>query len=147
MDSEDIARLVSKLNLMLEIEKDFYTLLTQLAKLGQSQLESDFVAKVVSARAINREAFRTQMPKILQASKHIEIEMVGDNIFLLDFNLQVDRKTSSLEGPWNFFKDLVIFKELSGLQKPFEIILISMWYGFNLRTFLWLLCILLSLET
>lgn len=61
------------------------------------------------------------MSKILQASKHIEIEMACDNIFLLDFTSQLDRRRALFEGPWNFFKDLIIFKEPTGLQNPSEI--------------------------
>lgn len=29
-----------------------------------------------------------------------------------------DRLHSILDGPWNFFKDLVVFKEPTGLQNP-----------------------------
>lgn len=57
MDSEDIARLVTKLNLMPEIEKECYTLPTKLTKLGQSRLKFCLVAKVFSVRAVNRETF------------------------------------------------------------------------------------------
>lgn len=50
------------------------------------------------------------MPKIIQVSKCVEVELDGENIFLFDFKSVIDRKRALCEGPWNFFKELVIFK-------------------------------------
>lgn len=44
------------------------------------------------------------MPRILQAIKAIDIEMVGENLLLLNFKALSDKKRTLFEGPWNFFK-------------------------------------------
>lgn len=58
------------------------------------------------------------MPRILQANRAVKIESVGNNIFLLEFKAEQDRRRPLKDGPWNFFKDLVLFKEIKGLQQP-----------------------------
>ncbi|XP_073124567.1 uncharacterized protein [Henckelia pumila] len=65
---------------------------------------------------INPESFKQQMPRILQAMKNIEITSMGDNIFVLDFKALQDRVRALKGGPWNFFKDLIIFVEPKGMQ-------------------------------
>lgn len=121
MDAEEIERLVTQLNLIPDKAKECNDLPTELANLGQTRLSSSLVSKLFSSKAVNRKTFRKHMPKILQASKHIEIEVVGDNIFLSDFNLVADKRRVLAQGPWNFFKNLVLFKEPEGLEKPSEI--------------------------
>lgn len=63
MDSEDIARLVHQLNLVPDLDKECFVMPSAVSKLGFSSLDSSLVAKVFSPKAVNREAFRTQMPK------------------------------------------------------------------------------------
>lgn len=91
-----------------------------LAKLGKNRLENCLATKVFSAKAINRDTFRNQMPRIIQASNHVQVELLGKNIFLLEFKSMNDQRKALFERPWNLFKDLVIFKEPTGLKKPLE---------------------------
>lgn len=49
------------------------------------------------------------MPRILQAKKNVAIVMVGENLFSLDCKSPIDKNRALTDGPWNFFKDLVIF--------------------------------------
>lgn len=93
-----------------------------LTSLGQKRLESCLVAKVFSAKTVNRETFRIQMPRILQSKKALKVGVVGDNIFLLQFESLIDRRYAFDEGPWTFFKDLVIFKAPKGTQQAASIV-------------------------
>lgn len=99
MDSDDIARLVHKLNLVPDIDKECFVLPTAVAKLGQTRLDSSLVAKVFSPKAVNKETFRSQMPKIIQVTKCVEVEIVGEYIFLFYFKSVKDRKQALSEGP------------------------------------------------
>ncbi|XP_073067166.1 uncharacterized protein [Primulina eburnea] len=122
MDTEEVAKLVRDLKLSQAKDKNLVVLSSDLASRGLQRLESCLIGKVFTAKAVNRETFRTQMPRIIQAKKGINIEMVGDNLFSLDFNSKVDKKRALLDGPWNFFKDLVIFVEPQGLQNPADMV-------------------------
>lgn len=62
------------------------------------------------------------MPRILQLKKALKVEVVGDNIFLLQFESLIDRRYAFDEGPWTFFKDLVIFKAPKGTQQATSIV-------------------------
>lgn len=49
------------------------------------------------------------MSQILQANKAVNIEVI-DEIFFLDFKSIVDRRHATWDGPWSFYKDLIVFK-------------------------------------
>lgn len=70
------------------------------------------------------------MLRILQAKKQVNIEVIGENMFLLEFASDIDRRRTLMDGPWNFFKDLVISKIMQTwcLRKFL--------YGFNATMFL-----------
>ncbi|XP_073153566.1 uncharacterized protein [Henckelia pumila] len=119
MDHDEIAKRVGKLKLSI-VEPIIIP--AELTTFGQQKMESCLVAKVMSAKAVNRETFRAQMPRILQAKKQVIIEVIGENLFLLDFASLIDRRHALYDGPWTFFKDLVIFKAPLGLQKPNDMV-------------------------
>lgn len=50
------------------------------------------------------------------------IEDIGVNLFLLDLVLDIDRLRAMLDGPWSFFKDLVVFKAPVGLQRTVDMV-------------------------
>lgn len=83
MDPVEIARRVSSLKLSQGNYGEPLIIQADLALCGKYRLESCLVSKIFSAKAINRETFRVQMPKILQTKKPVHIEVIGENIFLL----------------------------------------------------------------
>ncbi|XP_075499819.1 uncharacterized protein LOC142538372 [Primulina tabacum] len=109
MDPEEIARCVRSMQISSNNKKDPIVLPEDLASIGKNRLDSCLVCKIFSSKAVNRETFRVQMPRILQAKKPIQIEVIGENIFLFHFASLIDRGHSILDGPWSFFKDMVIF--------------------------------------
>lgn len=108
MDQEEIARRINNIKLSPDPDEGPLIIPTKLSDLGKQRLESCIVGKVLSKKAINREKFRIQMPRIIQAKKSVSIEAIGENLFILDFSSNTDRRNALLGGPWNFFKDLVI---------------------------------------
>lgn len=133
MDSKEIAKRVASLRLTSSVMEDPILISEDLSSLGQKRLDSCLVAKVFSAKTVNRETFRSQMPRILQSKKAMKIEVIGENIFILDFESMVNRRYALKEGPWNFFKDLVIFKVPNGFQQAAEIVFdeLPIWVQFH----------------
>lgn len=76
------------------------------------------MAKVLSPKAINREAYRQQMPHILQADRRMDIEARGDNTFVFEFHSLRDWNRALKEGPWKFSQNLLIFKEPTSWNSP-----------------------------
>ncbi|XP_073151980.1 uncharacterized protein [Henckelia pumila] len=117
MDPDEVVRLVEELKISTcHEEEQTLTIDTDALQIGEQRTGSCLVAKIFSPKAINREAVISHLPRILQAIKHIEICSVGDNLFILDFKSLQDRKQAFSGGPWNIFRNLIVFRELCGLQ-------------------------------
>ncbi|XP_073016744.1 uncharacterized protein [Primulina eburnea] len=133
MDPDEISRLAEEMRLSAPKEKDTIILDDSETRIGHERLNNCLVAKILSPKAMNRETFHHQMPRILQASRKAHIEAMGDNTFVCDFVSQRDRNRALTEGPWNFFKSLVIFKEPMGWQNPNDMVFneLGIWVQFH----------------
>ncbi|KAK6131095.1 hypothetical protein DH2020_035171 [Rehmannia glutinosa] len=120
MDPDDVARLLSDIKLLPSTDKEKLVLDDKTLKLGAEKSGRCLIAKVFASKAINREAFRQQMPRLLQTTRKVEIETAGSNFFVFEFCSMADRRRVLEEGPWNFFNNLIIFKEPEGFQTPSE---------------------------
>lgn len=119
MDPDEVIRLVEELKLSSQLDADSVLKLgSEALRMGEERIGNCLVAKVFSSKAINRVAFVNHISRILQANNHIEVGFLGDNIFWLDFKSLQDRRRAIAGGPWNFFRDLIIFREPRGLQTP-----------------------------
>ncbi|XP_073025065.1 uncharacterized protein [Primulina eburnea] len=118
MDPDEISRLVNDLKLSHNDPNDTVNLEEEDIKIGEERLLRCLVAKVLSPKAINRDAFRQQMPRVLQSEKRIIIEATGDNTFVFEFLSLRDRARALSEGPWHFSRNLVRFKEPTGWNNP-----------------------------
>lgn len=55
--------------------------------------------------------------------------MIGDNLLLLDFQSIADRKHAMWDDLWSFFKDMIVFEDSIGLEKPTYMVFdeVSIW--------------------
>ncbi|KAL6549237.1 hypothetical protein OROHE_009082 [Orobanche hederae] len=121
MEPTEIANLVDKLKLVAEAKEDGVDLTPNLVALTHERAVKCLVGKIFASRVVNREALRTHRPQILQIRSDFEIEIVGDNLFLIAFSSLADRRHTLFHGPWHFFQSLLLFKEPKGFQKPSEV--------------------------
>ncbi|MFQ6654019.1 hypothetical protein Gotur_025154 [Gossypium turneri] len=71
------------------------------------------ICTVWTGKLYNPENFRAQMRSIWKTMKKFEIQRVGQNLFLIVFELEEDLELI-LEGrPWLFRKSLILFNRLS----------------------------------
>ncbi|GER48294.1 zinc ion binding [Striga asiatica] len=129
MDPIDIARLVEEMKKAKVAEKDKVVIESEVINREVDRMSRCLLVKVFSSKPINREVFKQQMPMILNLSKGVDIESVGENLFIMEFRSLQDRRRTLTEGPWNLFQNLVLFKEIRGLQNPREVFFdsISIW--------------------
>ncbi|KAK6151607.1 hypothetical protein DH2020_014242 [Rehmannia glutinosa] len=59
---------------------------------GADRIANCLVARVLSTKLINRDTFRQHLPRIIQATRRINIEVVGENLFILEFLNPIDRR-------------------------------------------------------
>lgn len=80
---------------------------------------------VWTGKLYNQESFRAQMRSIWKTKKKFEIQKVGQNLYLIVFELEEDLE-SILEGrPWLFRKSFILFNRLSQEMERDQISLTS----------------------
>lgn len=133
MDPDEITRLVDKMKLSLTETEEQFLLDDSDIQIGKDRRSQCLVAKVFSPKAINREAFRQQMTRILQAEKRCIIEAMGNNSFIFEFHFQRDRKRALMDGPWNFSRNLIVFREPGEWKSSRSIAFVEMniWVQFH----------------
>lgn len=99
MEPAEISRRVRSMQISSDNNEDIVIIPEDLASFGKGRLESCLVCKIFSSKAVNRETFRAQMPRILQEKRPIQIEVIGENLFLLNFSSLIDRRHTLLDGP------------------------------------------------
>ncbi|KAH6827267.1 hypothetical protein C2S53_001846 [Perilla frutescens var. hirtella] len=121
MDPNDMARLVEEL----KISHETTTTTIHVAISGSSNTSRDLrrslVGKIFSVKMVNCETLRTQVPRILQLRRQVDIEIVRDNISVIRYGLEEDRRFALHEGPWHFFNSLMVFKASPGFQNPMDV--------------------------
>ncbi|KAL5826595.1 hypothetical protein ACOSQ3_018434 [Xanthoceras sorbifolium] len=79
------------------------------------------IGKIIANREINREAFRSIIPRIWKTKHEFSIELIGTNTFVFQFKCHWDRKRVLEGGPWCFDKHLIVLREAKGLGKVSEV--------------------------
>ncbi|KAL5758730.1 hypothetical protein ACOSP7_021341 [Xanthoceras sorbifolium] len=79
------------------------------------------IGKIIANREINREAFRSIIPRIWKTKQEFSIELIGINTFVFQFKCPWDRKRVLEGGPWCFDKHLIVLREAKGLGKVSEV--------------------------
>ncbi|KAK3222122.1 hypothetical protein Dsin_009147 [Dipteronia sinensis] len=111
MSEAEIAKLYENLSLT---DKDGAVLeLTEEARVeGIKDVDKCLVKKVLSGKKVNREAFKGIINQIWNSLGQVEVELVGDNLFMFYFSYGEDRNLVLQRGPWHFGNSLIV------LEKP-----------------------------
>ncbi|KAL5773147.1 hypothetical protein ACOSQ2_013071 [Xanthoceras sorbifolium] len=81
---------------------------------GIRSVEHCLVGKILSRRKVNCEAFRGTIEQIWGTVGRVEIEMIGDNVFVFHFQSLEDKVMVWAKGPWHFDKSLIVLKKPVG---------------------------------
>ena len=99
--------------------------------LGSSTMEAAklvgkncIVMRVLSHKCMNIEALRKNLRMLWKPNKGMQINEIGDNLFLVEFGEGRDKKRVMDMSPWTYEKQLILMKEFVGEQVPKEI---SLW--------------------
>ncbi|KAL5825747.1 hypothetical protein ACOSQ3_021810 [Xanthoceras sorbifolium] len=111
MSTEEILKLCEALSLS-EEDGPILDIAGDVQADGIRSVEHCLVGKILSRRKVNREAFRGTIEQIWGTVGRLEIEMVGDNVFVFHFQSLEDKAMVWSRGPWHFDKNLIV------LEKP-----------------------------
>ncbi|KAL5834609.1 hypothetical protein ACOSQ4_014106 [Xanthoceras sorbifolium] len=114
MDSEEISRIVSELNLS-ELDCPVAVFEGSSREAGARKVAFSLVGKILATSQVNKEAFKGLIDPIWRTLHGLETEDVGENMFVFHFRAAMDRKKVLSGGTWNFNNDLIVLEEPKGL--------------------------------
>ncbi|TXG51528.1 hypothetical protein EZV62_024052 [Acer yangbiense] len=113
MGSTELARLCENLSIK-EEDNEIHQIADDIGRVGEEEVEHCLVGKVLSGKRVNREAFRTVMEQLWSPFGNVEIEAVGENIFMFYFKNPEDRDRIWQRGPWHFDRSLTVLEKPEG---------------------------------
>ncbi|KAK3223807.1 hypothetical protein Dsin_010832 [Dipteronia sinensis] len=113
MSEADIAKLYE--NLSLAGEDGAVIEMTEEASVeGIKNVDKCLVGRVLSGKKVNREAFKGLIEQIWSSIGQVEVELVGDNLFMFYFNNGEERNRVLQRGPWHFGNSLIVLEKSVG---------------------------------
>ncbi|KAK3223533.1 hypothetical protein Dsin_010558 [Dipteronia sinensis] len=82
---------------------------------GVAEVDHCLVGKVLSGKKVNRDAFKGLIEQLWSQFGKVEIESVGENIFMFYFTNMEDRNRIWQRGPWYFDKSLIALEKPTGM--------------------------------
>ncbi|TXG63812.1 hypothetical protein EZV62_010806 [Acer yangbiense] len=113
MGSTDLARLCENLSIKDE-DNEIHQIAKDVGRVGVEEVEHCLVGKVLAGKRVNREAFRAVIEQLWCPFSNVEIEVVGENIFMFYFNNPEDRDRIWQRGPWHFDRSLIVLVKPEG---------------------------------
>ncbi|KAK2658387.1 hypothetical protein Ddye_004920 [Dipteronia dyeriana] len=83
----------------------------EVIKDGVDDVDRCLVGKVLSGKKVNREAFKGLIEQIWSPFGHVDVELVGDDIFMFYFINKEDRNRVWQRGLWHFGKSLIAIEK------------------------------------
>ncbi|KAL5834999.1 hypothetical protein ACOSQ4_014496 [Xanthoceras sorbifolium] len=120
MDQNEITRRCGKLSLS-EENGPIAKIDSDLHEKGLKCVVRSLIGIIMENKEVNREAFKSMIPKIWRTMKEVDVELVGPNTFVFRFRYLWDRKRVLDGGPWSFDKQLIILKEVPGVGRIEEV--------------------------
>ncbi|KAL5806106.1 hypothetical protein ACOSQ4_028839 [Xanthoceras sorbifolium] len=116
METDEKAKICAKLSL-LDDDGPVVKVGASIQEKGKKMVSMSLVGKIFANRVINRDAFRAAIPRIWRTTRDFEIKSVGTNTFIFQFKCEGDRKRVLEGGPWCFYKNLLVLREIQGVGK------------------------------
>ncbi|KAL5839588.1 hypothetical protein ACOSQ4_012196 [Xanthoceras sorbifolium] len=85
--------------------------------IGERKLELCLVGKLCMNRMVSRDAFRMIIHRIWKLRQDVDVEVIGDNIFVFSFACSMDRRRALARGSWCFNHALLVLEESTGKEE------------------------------
>ncbi|KAL5739801.1 hypothetical protein ACOSP7_028696 [Xanthoceras sorbifolium] len=114
MDTEEIARLYESLSIS-EIDGPICRVDGEVKRVERSDVSHCLVGKVLSGKRVNWDAFKGVIEQLWSVIGSVEIESMGDNLFVFYFRRLEDRASVWSRGPWHFDHNLIVLEKPDGV--------------------------------
>ena len=79
--------------------------------------------KVLSRKGLMIEALRKNIRMLWKPNKNIQLSVIGEELFLVEFEDERDKRRVMDMRPWHYEKQLMLFQEFEGDKNPKDILL------------------------
>ena len=114
MEAAEIAKLCARLSI-LDVEGPVRKVSRELRSEGLKDVEHCLIGKVLTGKRVNREAFKRVIEQLWNSIGNVEIEAVGDNMFMFLFPNREVRSMIWARGPWHFDHSLIVMEKPTGV--------------------------------
>ncbi|XP_023928142.1 uncharacterized protein LOC112039499 [Quercus suber] len=90
-------------------------------KAAKDRGKNCLVMKVLSSRSIMLDSLRKNLRMIWKLNKGVQISVLENEMFMVEFGDEKDKKKVLEMSPWSFEKQLVLLQKFKGEQAPKEI--------------------------
>lgn len=94
------------------------------------------VAKVITIKKVNLDAFRSVMKAVWKVHDQTRIELAGENIFVVQFRNALDKASIISDGPWTFDRSLVVMISPKSDENLADLCFNEMLFGCKFTMFL-----------
>ncbi|KAI8016633.1 Uncharacterized protein LOK49_LG05G03299 [Camellia lanceoleosa] len=106
-----------------EAEEDLVALDVDHTKATQLVASLCLIGKLLSVRPVNLAVMRATLVQVWRLFRGVKFSVVGENLFLLQFDHLVDKTKVLTNGPWSFDKHLLLLDNFDGSLQPSEVLL------------------------
>ena len=106
-----------------EEEEDSVNLGRECTRATKKRGKSCLVMKVLSRKRVVLDALRKNVRMLWKPNKSIRILVIEEEMFLVDFDDELDKRRVLEMSPWHYEKQLVLLQEFDGDQDPKDIVL------------------------
>lgn len=114
MDTDELIRRCQEISLEGE-KRGRVSFKNKMKATGQKLTEGCLLGKVLLSREINIGGLRAALHQVWKTLREVQIEEMGENIFLFKFRAEADKRNILAEGPWHFDRALIVLVEPRGI--------------------------------
>lgn len=114
MDTDELIRRCQEISLEGE-KRGRVSLKSKMKMTGQKMVDGCLLGKVLLAREINIVGLKAALQQVWRTLREVQIEEMGDNIFLFKFGTETDKRNIIAGGPWHFDRALIVLVEPRGI--------------------------------
>ncbi|XP_030924789.1 uncharacterized protein LOC115951782 [Quercus lobata] len=119
--AEELEFLWQKLKVT-EEEEESVNLGSECSKAANERGKNCLVMKVLSRRGVILDALRKNVRMLWKPNKSIGISMIEEEMFLVEFDDERDKRRVLEMSPWHYEKQLVLLQDFDGDQDPKDIV-------------------------
>lgn len=82
---------------------------------GEKLTAHCLVGKILQTCSVSWKGIRAVMQQAWKSTKELKVESLGDNIFILTFASESEKKRILYGGPWHFGRSLMVITEPTGV--------------------------------